>query len=282
MPAEDRLELFAGDIDRFERALRAQADAKLEALLTPHQSRAIKIRYETLLGVPPAELIRAVLKDGHDLVLSGSRGMSPIKRFVLGSTSERLVRLCPCPVWVVKATQGAPLKSVLVATDFSEASSKALQIGSLLATKAEAQLEVLHVCEELTAIDELPDRETTAALKRGRRSRLMRAAKERLEEFIKLHIPEAAKPRMRLSHGAGPQAITAEVRRSHADLLVMGSVGRTGIPGFFTGNTAEKVLRTCDNSILTVKPDGFVSPIQPALWSSYPHVMPSAERVPQA
>jgi nucleotide-binding universal stress UspA family protein len=45
------------------------------------------------------------------------------------------------------------------------------------------------------------------------------------------------------------------------DLIVMGTVGRTGIPGFFIGNTAEEVLQTTTASILAVKPEGFISPV---------------------
>jgi nucleotide-binding universal stress UspA family protein len=51
-----------------------------------------------------------------------------------------------------------------------------------------------------------------------------------------------------------------------ADLIAMGTVGRSGIKGLLLGNTAEKVLGACDLSMLTVKPDGFVSPIEPACW----------------
>jgi len=47
------------------------------------------------------------------------------------------------------------------------------------------------------------------------------------------------------------------------DLIVMGTVGRTGIPGLFIGNTAETVLRQVDCSVLTVKPWGFVTPVRP-------------------
>ena len=46
-----------------------------------------------------------------------------------------------------------------------------------------------------------------------------------------------------------------------AELIVMGTVGRTGIPGFFIGNTAETILNQIDCSVLTVKPHGFVSPV---------------------
>ena len=47
------------------------------------------------------------------------------------------------------------------------------------------------------------------------------------------------------------------------DTIVMGSVGRTGLAGFFIGNTAETVLSRVKCSVLTVKPDGFVSPVSP-------------------
>lgn len=48
---------------------------------------------------------------------------------------------------------------------------------------------------------------------------------------------------------------------SSAALIVIGTVGRSGIQGMLLGNTVEKVLDTCDCSILTVKPDAFASPI---------------------
>ena len=46
-----------------------------------------------------------------------------------------------------------------------------------------------------------------------------------------------------------------------ADLVVIGTVGRTGIPGLIIGNTAENVLQTTSASVLAVKPSGFVSPV---------------------
>jgi nucleotide-binding universal stress UspA family protein len=45
------------------------------------------------------------------------------------------------------------------------------------------------------------------------------------------------------------------------DLLVMGSVCRTGIAGFLIGNTAEEVINQVDCSVLTLKPKGFITPV---------------------
>ena len=50
----------------------------------------------------------------------------------------------------------------------------------------------------------------------------------------------------------------------------MGTVGRSGIKGVLLGNTAEKVLTTCDCSLLTVKPEGYESPISPPFWPLHP------------
>lgn len=47
----------------------------------------------------------------------------------------------------------------------------------------------------------------------------------------------------------------------NADLIVMGTVGRTGIPGLFIGNTAEEVLQTTKASVLAVEPRNFESPV---------------------
>jgi len=50
----------------------------------------------------------------------------------------------------------------------------------------------------------------------------------------------------------------------------MGTIGRSGVKGVLLGNTAEKVLDASRQSILAVKPDGFVSPILPAFWQLHP------------
>jgi nucleotide-binding universal stress UspA family protein len=48
----------------------------------------------------------------------------------------------------------------------------------------------------------------------------------------------------------------------HMELIVMGTVGRTGLPGLIIGNTAEEILSQADCSVLTVKPEGFKTPVK--------------------
>ena len=51
------------------------------------------------------------------------------------------------------------------------------------------------------------------------------------------------------------------LKRLDPDLVVMGTVARTGVPGFIMGNTAEMILNQIDCSVLAIKPSGFVTPV---------------------
>jgi len=56
-------------------------------------------------------------------------------------------------------------------------------------------------------------------------------------------------------------AIPVKARELNVDLIIMGTVARTGIPGYFIGNTSESILNQVQCSVLTMKPPGFVSPV---------------------
>ena len=61
--------------------------------------------------------------------------------------------------------------------------------------------------------------------------------------------------------GRSEEVIKKSIDDLDVDVIVMGSVGRTGVPGLLIGNKAEKILTTINCTVLTVKPDGFVSPV---------------------
>jgi len=69
------------------------------------------------------------------------------------------------------------------------------------------------------------------------------------------------KPHTHLIKGWANKEIPALVKRLGADLVVMGTVARTGIPGFIIGNTSETILNQIDCSVLAIKPPGFETPV---------------------
>ena len=67
--------------------------------------------------------------------------------------------------------------------------------------------------------------------------------------------------RKHLVKGPAHKEIPIVAKQIEADLVVMGTVARTGVPGFIMGNTAETILNQVECSVLAIKPAGFITPI---------------------
>jgi nucleotide-binding universal stress UspA family protein len=74
-------------------------------------------------------------------------------------------------------------------------------------------------------------------------------------------VLEYLKPQRHLIKGWPRKEIPALAERLDVDLVVMGTVARTGVPGLLMGNTAETILNQIDCSVLAIKPPGFKTPV---------------------
>jgi universal stress protein E len=83
----------------------------------------------------------------------------------------------------------------------------------------------------------------------------------KLRTFLSMACVDIPPDRMRLAKGRADVVIPRLAKRHAVDLVVMGTVGRRGIPGLVIGNTAERILSRLEYSILTLKPPGFVSSV---------------------
>lgn len=258
----------AANVEEIEERLRHGADERLKAELTPYEGSGVALHVKTLWGVPFMEIIHAVQEEGYDLTVVGTRGRSPVSRFLVGSTATRLVRKCPCPVWIAKPRDGRPLRSILAPVDYSQASEKSLRMAAALAVNAEGALHVLHVYNddrELQMLALVTDEETSE-----RRKLMHRHAVEGLEQFVeRMQLP--LRPTLHVERGETWKRIVMASRRLHVDVTVMGTVGRGGVSGLLIGNTAEKVMQVGEGPLLAVKPEGFVSPVAPR--SNLQHAM---------
>lgn len=262
-----RQDIFYGEGDKFQREIREDSTARMRTQIAGAQAGDLEIRCETILGDPAIALIHAVQQEQHDLVMVGTRGQSALARLFLGSTARRLIRQCPAPVWAVKGTSEVPSKVVMAATDFSEVSRRAVSIARQLAADSGAALHLMHVIDSKDIPDQLIER-----LPEGNsfRKEVNATAARRLEEFIASVGGDVAQIRTHLTWGIPSQEIARTATHLNVDVLVLGTVGRSGIKGVLLGNTAEKVLENCECSVLTVKPEGFVSPIDPPFWPLHP------------
>lgn len=222
-------------------------------------------------GTPFLEIIRQVLRGDHDLIIASAEGGSKLRDVFFGSTATHLMRKAPCPVWVVKPGQSGMYSRILACVDpavepnaSNALNHSILRLGSSLAAANSAALHVVHAWDvegkdRDTISSELSDLQKAQILERHEGNH-----RTRVNELLAVHYHELEKIvyQLHLPRATPEKAIVELVNQEAIDLVIMGTVSRTGIPGFFIGNAAENVLSVVKCSMLTVKPDGFQSPVE--------------------
>jgi nucleotide-binding universal stress UspA family protein len=137
-----------------------------------------------------------------------------------------------------------------------------LDLATSLAGREHATLDVMHAWElhgesMLTSgRGRIPAKELELLL--GQEEQRHREA---LDALLLPYGLSSASSNVHLVKGRPAKIISATAREQLVDLVVMGTLGRAGIPGLFIGNTAEEVLRQSQTAVLAVKPSGFVTPV---------------------
>lgn len=244
-------------------SIREDAGNALKTLQAEASQAGIEAEIGSRCGAGWEEICRAVVEGGFDLVIAGSHKRHLLGRALLGSTGQKLVRKCPCPVWVVSPHHSVKVRSILVATDFTEASDVSVEAAKSLATNLGAALHVLHAVEyphmlTYKAIN-IPAEYLTdyrfQVYNEAKREFDGMLAKYGLEELVGID-------NRHLVSGHPSNAILDTADKLNVDLVVMGSLGRSGWKGLLMGNTAEAVLPQLKCSVLAIKPSGFVCPLK--------------------
>ena len=207
-------------------------------------------------------IIREVLRHGHDLLIKTSEGVTGAGVVLFHPTDRHLMRKCPCPVWMVKPEPHPAYKRILTAVNpFPDEpanhtfNARILELAAAIARLDGAELHVVHAHQEYNAItlehlgvdvDDIEER--SLALRRQGLDRLLASL-------------SVAETRPHLVLGPPKEVILQLASREGIELIVMGTVARTGIPGLLIGNTAERILDGVECDVLAIKPAGFVTPV---------------------
>jgi len=240
---------------------------KVDALAADIGQQGVDVRSQVVTGTPFLEIIRQVLRDKHDLVILASEGKGGVNDRLFGTTSMHLMRKCPCPVWVVKRAQTRPYTRILAAVDPSIYDSRRgainpliLQLASGMARKEAGELHIIHVWR-LFGERYVRSSGMTAEAVQEAKALEKKQHKQRFDTLLNRADVTDLNPHLHLIEGDPDDRIPELVVEKGIDLLVMGTVCRTGIAGFLIGNTAEEVLNQVDCSVLTLKPEGFITPV---------------------
>jgi nucleotide-binding universal stress UspA family protein len=182
----------------------------------------------------------------YDLIVMTSHGRTGFSRLLLGSISEKVLRMSHTPVLVVgHDTPLVPITKILVTTDMSTYSTAAFKSAAELAEFTGATIDLVHVL--LTE-----DYDTEAALYAD-----MRLVEADLKELIEKHFSEQVKVNavVMATDGSVHAAIVKRQEDEKYNLIVMATVGRTGLEYLMMGSTASHVVRHVRTSLLSVNPD---------------------------
>lgn len=248
------------------------ASAELERLLEVAHQRNIRAFGDTLRGSASLEVIRKIQSEGHDLLIKAAQPSTVVRDVLFGHTDRRLVRKCPCPVWIEKPSSGVQHERILAAVDpapfqdgpdydqkHEELNVSILRSATILSQVEEAELHVVHAWD-FSLAGPLESRVglTEKAIADVERS-VMHAHNEafaRLLQPFREHIT-----RVHLVNGHAANEICRLTVDTAIDVVVMGTMCRSGVEGWLIGNTAETVLDHAECSVLALKPSGFASPI---------------------
>ena len=230
-----------------------RAGAKLQAVATGSELAHLQVEYEVRRGKPFVELIIARRAWQADLIVVG--GAHEQGAHVLGSTSERVVRKAMVPVMVAKKVLSAGAKTLLVPTDFSECAKKAAEEALMLAESFSGRVIFLHV------VDLYPLYASSYADEMEVFVPLAPPSPEELESEWQAFLSGLSLAKVdwekHTEEGQAAIAVVRQADQKQADMIVMGTHGRTGLEYMLMGSVAEKVVRTASCPVLTIRPEAF-------------------------
>lgn len=257
---------------KFEESLLAQVESSLnstkEAIKLEEDS--VDISMELISDKAPAiKIIQYVMQHGHDMVLKEAESYGDNRGFK--AIDMELLRKCPCPVWLshpIKHSRKHIQVAVAIDPENQEPASVALskrmlELSRSLADSCNGELHIIscwdfpledHIRHSVWA--DISEEKLTQWVLQVKQEH--RATLENLIGSAKL----SGSYKVHHLRGEADELIPTYVKEKETNILVMGTVARTGIQGFMMGNTAENIIQKLTCSLLALKPQGFVSSVK--------------------
>ncbi len=267
---------FPKDFPEYQKKYAESLREEVEASITATKAAikldegVVDINIELATDKTPAvKIIQHVLQHGYDLVIKEAEPRE--KKSGFKALDMDLLRKCPVPVWLCRPIKHSRQHiQVAVAIDpesqepaAENLSKRMLELSRSLADSCSGELHIIS-CWDYIFEDYLkhnvwfktPDSEIISAVNGAQRDH--RAA---LEGLISASGVSGSNHIHHL-RGKADELIPEFIENQKIDILVMGTVARTGIPGFMIGNTAENIVQKLTCSLMALKPQGFVSPVK--------------------
>ena len=191
------------------------------------------------------------MKNANLIVVGASYGNHGELR--LGVTAERVLRNAVKPVWLVRPGSAVPPRNILCPVDHSNTSGKALEVAIQLSRRLDAHLTVMTVSETMPSVyGRLMGSDPNVQARESKRVR------NEFTEFLEHFDLTAVRWEREVREGNPAAQILSLAGAAHSDLIVMGTMGRTGNSRVLLGSVTQKVTRAMPCSVVTVDDEDFL------------------------
>jgi len=238
----------------------------LETLAAPYRERGLSIGCQVHWHNRPFQAaIQSILKEGYDLLIKSTHPHSRLSAILFTPTDWNLLRKCPVPLLLVKAKSWPENGKILCAidcksiqdTDHHDLNETILSEANDIAAMIHSNIHVVNAYPSppMNIMMELPEFDPIHyedGLKKFHQQTLSDYARKYQVDEKNIHL-----------HQGLPEDVIGSVACDiKAELVILGTVGRSGLGLTLLGNTAEQVIDKLDCDLLALKPKGFVSPIK--------------------
>jgi nucleotide-binding universal stress UspA family protein len=197
------------------------------------------------IGNPAHAIVESSIE--YDLIVMSTHGRTGFKRFLLGSVAEKVLRMSNVPVLVVEdQTHFSPMQRILVTTDFSDNAKAAYPIARVFAEASGADIELFHAVL-YDNFDSLAKAESTYDM---RQENLERIGMEYFSNIKgKVHVNVV------MTNRSAHETIMEQTQKELYNMVVMSTIGRTGLDYLMLGSTTSNVVRLTNSAVLSVNPE---------------------------
>lgn len=219
-----------------------------------------EVQWEPLVTIGHAgdEISRLAREKRADLAISSTHGRSGLKRLILGSVTERLMRTLHCPLLIVRGPEhdlnilsekGLKFRKILVGCDFSEDSALAFQHGLSLAQEFQSELHLVHVMEPPVYMEMF---KSSAEYGEELQVDLQIQIKSKLKNMVPKEAFNWCTPETVLLDGPSHEELIRYAKNNEIDLIVLGVRGQGLVERLFIGSTTDRVVRQTPCPVLSV------------------------------
>ncbi len=238
-----------------EAEVRESAALLDEVAATMREIDRLSCETRLVLGDPFQAIADSVHATSADLVVMGPHRRQALRDVFIGTTVERAIRISPRPVIMANGVPAGRYDRILVATDLSDSSAAAIVEARGLGILDHTDTIVVHAFDS-PAVSLMIRAATTMEQLKDHIAEADARAMAELTEFLQRIDVQPRRRVTQLIEVSAAAVIRDRIRKEKADLVVIGTHGRTGAAKFFLGSVAEEILRTSEVDVLVVPPAG--------------------------